>query len=45
MSTQLYLSTCPRKKLAAVGTLLADDLGTLDEALVVDKQAHLPHQK
>ena len=33
MSTQVYLSTSPRKKRAAVGALLADDLGALDEAL------------
>ena len=31
MSTQVYLSTSPRKNCAAVGALLADDLGALDQ--------------
>ena len=33
MSTQVYLSTSPRKNRAAVGALLADDLGPLDDQL------------
>ncbi len=37
-STQVYLSTWPRKNCAAVRALLADDLGALDEARVVDEQ-------
>ena len=37
-STQVYLSTSPRKKRLAVGALLADDLGPLDERRVVDAE-------
>ena len=37
MSTQVYLSTSPRKN-CAVGALLADDLGALGQRRLVHQQ-------
>ena len=41
-STQVYLSTSPRKKRLPVGALLADDLGPLDQRRIVDRKSAPP---